>query len=155
MTIQPETITPVTVQSEPVTVRPEPSTNTETVKSVPVNNSLSSSYEFYGGKNETISAANSSVKSSYTPYEQVNFHTELKDFEMKGDNLIIYSNTGSLTIANVRGQNMTYGDADGNVIGYSYVSGTSETIDRRNYSKFNVVIGADNSDTIITAARIL
>ena len=109
------------------------------------------SYQFYSNVTETISAANASVKSSYTPYEQVNFHTELKDFEMKGDNLIIYSNTGSLTIANVRGQNMTYGDADGNVIGYSYVSGTSETIDRRNYSKFNVVIGADNADNVIYA----
>ena len=109
------------------------------------------SYQFYSNVTETISAANSSVKSGYTPYEQVNFHTELKDLETKGDNLIIYSNTGSLTIANVRGQNMTYGDADGNVIGYSYVSGKSETIDRRNYSKFNVVIGADNADNVIYA----
>ena len=126
----------------------------DSVSSKNNDNNGNNAYNFFGN-NDTISAdPNSSVKSSYTSYEQVTFHTEFKNFKLDGDNLRIYSSSGSLTITNVRGRTMAYANADGNPIAHSYVASSSETIDRREYSsQFEVVIGADNANNLIYAGN--
>ena len=107
------------------------------------------SYDFYGS-NATISAGSSSVVSSYQYYDQVNFKTQLSDFSVDGDNLLIHSNSGTLTILNARNNIMKYTE-NGNVIAQSYLAQASGDVNRQMSGYYEVIIGAENADNHIYA----
>ena len=130
-----------------------------------------SSIYIYKGGNATISAGtgtSSSVSSSYSGYEQVNIATDFTGVEVDGDNFIVKSSTGALTIQNSRGKYVKYGDANSNLVAYSYMgangSGSSSyssvnnsyssynTIDARSKGAvYDVLIGGNNVDDSIVA----
>ena len=144
---------------------PDPETETETVTTIDpswnsydnVNGTYSGGssptptggYDFYGS-NETISAGSSSVVSSYQYYDQVNFKTQLSDFNVDGNNLLIHSNSGTLTILNARGNIMKYTE-NGNVIAQSYLAQASGDVNRQISDYYEIVIGAENADNHIYA----
>ena len=109
----------------------------------------------YSGGNATISAkGTSSVTSSYGDYEQVNFKTEFAGFDLDDSNLYIKSSSGTLTIQNVRGAIMTYGDANGNIIARSFVANDSGDVNRQLINDtYEVIIGANNRNNRIYAGN--
>ena len=125
---------------------------TDTIQPAPTPESVSGTAYNYDGGNSTIYAGTSNVSSGYTVYDQVNFKTDFAGFNVSGDNLYIYSNSGTLTVLNARGNVISYGDAGGNVIAHSDIAKSGGTIDRRSSSTFDVIVGANNADNQIYAS---
>ncbi|MBR5914785.1 MAG: hypothetical protein IKZ58_10580 [Selenomonadaceae bacterium] len=147
------------------------STSSPTPEPTPTPTPTTSSIYTYTGGNATISAGigtSSSVTSGYSAYEQINIATDFTGVEVDGDNIILKSSSGKLTIQNSRGKYVKYGDSNSNLVAYSYM-GTNEisssdnssvgnayvsynTIDGRNVGAvYEVLIGGENVDDKIYA----
>lgn len=124
------------------------------------NDSVNNSYIVYSGGNKTV---------SYSENQQVNLATDFTGVEVDGDNFIVKSSSGQLTLQNVRGKYVKYGDANSNLVAYSYMgtngSGSSSyssvgnsyssynTIDARSKGAvYDVLIGGNNSNDVIYAS---
>lgn len=123
------------------------------------NSSVGNQYIVYSGGNKTV---------SYSENQQVNLATDFTGVEVDGDNFIVKSSSGQLTLQNVRGKYVKYGDANSNLVAYSYMgtngSGSSgyssvgnsyssyNTIDARSKGAvYDVLIGGNNSNDVIYA----
>ena len=96
----------------------------------------------YSGGNMTISdyqGAQINIASNYTG---INFDA---------NNFYVNSSSGSLTIENARDKVISYGDANGNLIAYSYLANSGGVIDGSGISQAEIIIGGDNSANQIIA----
>ncbi len=124
------------------------------------NSSVNSQYIVYSGGNKTVS--------DYSESQQVNIATDFTGVDVDGDNFIVKSSSGALTIQNSRGKYVKYGDANSNLVAYSYMEtsyrGSSSyssvsnsyssynTIDARSKGAvYDVLIGGNNVDDSIVA----
>ena len=118
-------------------------------------------YYNYTGGNETIS--------NYEQYSQINLQTDFQGFETSGNNCIVKSSGGQLTIQNARNKFLKFGDNYANPLAYTYfgkgayISSNSSLgnsydsyrniIDGRTKTDglYELLIGADNTDNHIYA----
>ena len=105
-------------------------------------NSQSDSYTYSGG-NEVIS--------DYSPSTQINLATDYQGIGLEGNSFFIKSSSGQLEIQNARDKVISYGDATGNLVAYSYMASGGGDIDGRNIDKAEIIIGGDNADNQIYA----
>lgn len=104
--------------------------------------SASDSYTYSGGN---------MVISNYQQGEQINLASDFTGIGLDENNFYINSSSGTLTIQNVRDKIVSYGDAQGNLLVYSYMASGGGNIDFSSYSQYEVIIGANNADNNIIA----
>ena len=111
--------------------------------------SVSSQYISYSGGNMT---------SSYSEGQQVNIATDFTGVAVDGDNFIVKSSSGQLTLQNVRGKFVKYGNSAGTPLAYSYLgtngSGSSGSSVNNSYSSYDSVNNSyNNYNTIDMTSR--
>ena len=82
---------------------------------------------------------------------QINLASDFAGIGLNGNSFYVNSSSGSLEIQNARDKVISYGDAAGNLVAYSYMASGGGEIDGRNISQFEIIIGGDNSDNQIYA----
>ena len=107
------------------------------------NNEVQQNIYTYSGGNEVIS--------NYLQGTQINLATDYQGIGLEGNSFFIKSSSGQLEIQNARDKVISYGDAAGNLVAYSYIASGGGVIDGRNISQFEIIIGGDNSDNQIYA----
>ena len=92
------------------------------------------------------------VITNYTTGEAVGLNVIVTGVSVSGDNLVVTSADGTLTLSDVRGEMVSYTDANGNIIAYSYMATEGGTIDGRGLSVFEVIIGANGASNMLIAS---
>ena len=81
----------------------------------------------------------------------INLASDFAGIGLDENNFYVNSSSGTLTIQNARGKLISYGDAAGNLIAYSYMANSGGEIDGRGISQAEIIIGANNADNQIFA----
>jgi|GEM_PF-754348 len=97
----------------------------------------------YSGGNATIT--------SYTTGEKIKLASDVTGIGLSGDDFLINSDTGNLTIKNARSQLLEVTDSNDSTVAYSYMADSSGELNGSNYSQLEVIIGANEQSNIITA----
>ena len=100
-------------------------------------------YEYTGGNR---------IVSGYTSDQSVALNTTVTGISVSGNDLVISSADGNLTLSDVRDEVMTFTDANGNIIAYAYMAGEGGTVDGRGISAFEVIVGANNASDLLMAS---
>lgn len=90
----------------------------------------------YGGGNMTVD--------NYDENLLINLNSDFAGIGLDENNFYVNSSSGTLAIKNIRDKVVSYGDAGGNLIAYSYMASGGGEIDGRNLPKVEVIIGANN-----------
>ena len=114
---------------------PDEFLSTETV-------STPTSYTYNGG-DMTIS--------DYQSTAQINIASDYTGINFDDNNFYVNSSSGSLTIENARDKVISYGDANGNLIAYSYLASGGGNIDGSGISQAEIIIGGNDSGNQILA----
>ena len=114
---------------------------TDTVK--PVETVQPATNYVYGGSNMTIE--------NYDANLFINLNADLTGIGLDENNFYVNSTSGTLAIKNIRDKVVSYGDANGNLIAYSYMASGGGEIDRHNFPQFEVIIGANYASNKISA----
>ncbi len=109
------------------------------------NSGMENSAYTYSGGNQIIS--------DYSQGKQINLATDFQGIGLNGNSFYVTSSSGSLEIQNARDKVISYGDASGNLIAYSYLASGGGEIDGRNISQFEIIIGGDHVDNQIYAGN--
>ncbi|MBQ7199106.1 MAG: hypothetical protein IJS29_07575 [Selenomonadaceae bacterium] len=120
-------------QSQPSTVAAAPTALTDT----------EGSYNYSGGNR---------IITDYTSDKSVALNAAVTGIEVSGNNLVITSADGALTLSEVRDKVMSFTDANGNIVAYAYMASEGGTVDGRGLSAFEVIIGANNANDLLMAS---
>ncbi len=97
----------------------------------------------YSGGDMTIS--------DYQSTAQINIASDYTGINFDENNFYVNSSSGSLTIENARDKVISYGNANGNLIAYSYLSNSGGLIDGSGISQAEIIIGGNDSSNQIYA----
>ena len=103
--------------------------------------STPTSYTYSGG-NMTISDYQGA---------QINIACDYTGINFDANNFYVNSSSGSLTIENARDKVISYGDANGNLIAYSYLASSGGMINGSGISQAEIIIGGNDSSNQIIA----
>ena len=164
-----------TIKNEPETIEPAPvttrsvDTDTNTTPASNTNDTASSGgttiiYNIDSGGGDVVIGNNNIVKSgntwtynggnkvieNYQQGEVVELASNYQGIDLNGNSFYVKSSSGSLEIQNSRDKFIGY-SAGGQTAAYSYVASGSGTVDGRNYSQAEIMIGGENADNQIIA----
>ena len=88
---------------------------------------------------------------NYTMGEQINLAGDFTGIGTDENNFYVNSSAGTLTIQNARNKIISYGDAAGNLLAYSYMAEFGGDLDGSSFAQYEVIIGANNSSNKIIA----
>ena len=74
------------------------------------------------------------------------------DVEVSGNDFVVQTEDGSLKLVDVRDKVVSFTDAAGNVIAYSYMASEEGTVDGRGISVFEIIVGANNASNLLMAS---
>ena len=92
------------------------------------------------------------VITNYTTGEAVELDVIVTGVSVSGDDLVVTSEDGTLTLSDVRGEMVSYTDANGNIVAYSYMATEGGTVDLRGLSVFEVIVGANGASNMLIAS---
>ena len=104
------------------------------------------------GNKYTYSGGNAVIE-NYNSEEQVNLSGEITGIEVTKEGIQVNSTSGSLEVQNSRGKTVNYAGADGNVVVSSYVATGNETVSREGSDKYQILVGAEDSDNQLVAGN--
>ena len=76
----------------------------------------------------------------------------MTDVAVDGNNFIVNTADGALTIENCRNEVIAFNDSSGNLLAYAYMTSEEGTIDGRGISAYEIIIGADNKPNLLMAS---
>ena len=82
---------------------------------------------------------------------QINIACDYTGINFDANNFYVNSSSGSLTIENARDKVISYGDANGNLIAYSYLASSGGMINGSGISQAEIIIGGNDSSNQIIA----
>ena len=138
-----------TSTSTPSTSSNSTSSSTTTSTTTTSTTSTTTSTATPSTTSHTYSGGNKSI-TNYSAGQKINYSTDFTGIDFSGNDFMINSSSGSLTINNARNKVIDIA-VGGNTVAHAYMASSSGTIDRSSYSQLEVIIGGNNSANTITA----
>ena len=132
------TTTSTTSTTSTTTTTPSTST-TSTTTTTP---STATTSHTYSGGNKSIT--------NYSAGQKINFNADFTGIGFSGNNFMVNSSSGSLTIQNARNKVIDVA-VGGNTVAYAYLASSGGAINGSGFSQLEVIIGGNNSANTITA----
>ncbi len=102
------------------------------------------------GKSESyVYSGGYKVISNYRQGEVINLLSDYIGIDVRENNFLVNSSSGSLIIPDSRDKFIGYSGVGNDVVAYSYLGGNGGSIDGRVYSQAEIMIGADYADNQI------
>ena len=76
----------------------------------------------------------------------------MTDVAIDGNNFVIKTADGALTIENCRNEVIAFNDSTGNLLAYAYMTSDEGTVDGRGISAYEIIIGADDKPNLLMAS---
>ena len=97
----------------------------------------------------TYSGGNKSI-TNYSAGQKINYSTDFTGIGFSGNNFMVNSSSGSLTIQNARNKIIDVA-VGGNTVAYAYLANSGGEINGGGFSQLEIIIGGNNSANTITA----
>ena len=91
--------------------------------------------------------------SNYTPEDKVKLSSDFAGIDVSGNNFIIKSSSGALTLENVRDKVVNVTDSEGNTAAYVYMASGGGDIDGSSLDTFEVIVGSETESNYIKAGN--
>lgn len=90
---------------------------------------------------------------NYSPNEKVKLSSDFAGIDVSGNNFVIKSSSGALTLENVRDQVINVTDSEGNTAAYVYMASGGGDIDGSSFDTFEVIVGSETESNNIKAGN--
>lgn len=101
--------------------------------------------------NEYVYTEGNVTINNYTAWENIDFHGNMQDWVVVGNDFVVNANEGSLRITNAKDKLMEFRDSDNDIIMHALVKEAGGTFDGTSYNELVVVNGANDQSDILIA----